>query len=106
MLTDMYRTITLTRKLFTMLLSVVVYKHQLTLGQWAGAGVVFAGISVEAFVKRKGTFGVRHVSSSVPEWFHRCPREASYSGEREGQDQKFIEYLLERCGKFDVLWIL
>jgi UDP-galactose transporter B1 len=49
-----YRTITLTRKLFTMLLSVIVYKHKLTSGQWLGAGVVFAGISVEAFVKRKG----------------------------------------------------
>ncbi|KAM6494112.1 UAA transporter [Amanita muscaria] len=46
-------TITLTRKLFTMLLSVVVYKHKLTMGQWLGAAIVFAGISVEAFVKRK-----------------------------------------------------
>ncbi|KAJ6557307.1 UAA transporter [Mycena vulgaris] len=46
-------TITLTRKLFTMLLSVVVYNHKLSPGQWLGAGVVFAGISVEAFVKRK-----------------------------------------------------
>ncbi|KAF9267560.1 UDP-galactose transporter [Marasmius fiardii PR-910] len=45
--------ITLTRKMFTMLLSVVVYNHQLTLGQWVGAGVVFAGISVEAFIKRR-----------------------------------------------------
>jgi len=35
-----------------MLLSVVVYNHQLTSGQWLGAAVVFAGISVEAFVKR------------------------------------------------------
>lgn len=47
-------TITLTRKLFTMLLSVVVYNHRLTNGQWAGAGVVFAGISVEAWIKRRG----------------------------------------------------
>lgn len=46
-------TVTLTRKLFTMLLSVVVYNHKLTAGQWAGAGIVFAGISVEAWVKRK-----------------------------------------------------
>lgn len=46
-------TITLTRKLFTMLLSVVVYNHTLTAGQWAGTGIVFAGISVEAWVKRK-----------------------------------------------------
>lgn len=49
-----HSTITLTRKLFTMLLSVIVYNHKLTPGQWVGAGVVFAGISVEAFVKRKG----------------------------------------------------
>jgi len=46
-------TITLTRKLFTMILSVVVYNHKLALGQWAGAAVVFAGIGVEAWVKRK-----------------------------------------------------
>jgi len=37
-----------------MLLSDVVYNHQLTLGQWLGAAIVFVGISVEAFVKRKG----------------------------------------------------
>lgn len=37
-----------------MLLSVIVYKHKLTDGQWIGAAVVFAGISVEAWVKRKG----------------------------------------------------
>jgi len=46
-------TITLTRKLFTMLLSVVVYNHTLTSGQWFGAAIVFLGISVEAWVKRK-----------------------------------------------------
>lgn len=44
----------MTRKLFTMLLSVIVYNHKLTKGQWLGAAVVFAGISVEAIVKRKG----------------------------------------------------
>lgn len=37
-----------------MILSVIVYKHKLTLGQWGGAAVVFAGISVEAWVKRNG----------------------------------------------------
>lgn len=54
-------TITLTRKMFTMLLSVFVYDHKLTPGQWAGAGVVFAGISVEAFVKRKEVHAKRVV---------------------------------------------
>jgi solute carrier family 35 (UDP-galactose transporter), member B1 len=37
-----------------MLLSVFVYNHKLTPGQWMGATIVFAGISVEAYVKRKG----------------------------------------------------
>jgi UDP-galactose transporter B1 len=47
-------TITLTRKLFTMLLSVVIYNHKLSPSQWLGTAVVFAGISIEAHVKRKG----------------------------------------------------
>lgn len=52
-------TITLTRKLFTMLLSVIVYGHKLTFGQWLGTAVVFSGISVEAFVKRKDVHAKR-----------------------------------------------
>jgi len=39
-----------------MILSVVVYSHRLTPGQWIGAGVVFVGISIEAWVKRKGMY--------------------------------------------------
>ncbi|KAI0031904.1 UAA transporter [Vararia minispora EC-137] len=52
-------TVTLTRKLFTMLLSVVLYNHQLTAGQWAGAATVFAGISIEAWVKRRDVHAKR-----------------------------------------------
>ncbi|KDQ62207.1 hypothetical protein JAAARDRAFT_170441 [Jaapia argillacea MUCL 33604] len=52
-------TITLTRKLFTMLLSVVLYNHSLTQGQWLGAAVVFAGICVEAWVKRRDVHAKR-----------------------------------------------
>jgi UDP-galactose transporter B1 len=37
-----------------MLLSVVMCNHKLAAGQWTGAGIVFAGISVEAYVKRGG----------------------------------------------------
>ncbi|KAH8924882.1 UAA transporter [Atractiella rhizophila] len=44
-------TITVTRKLFTMLLSVFVYGHALNLGQWLGVACVFAGIGIEAFVQ-------------------------------------------------------
>jgi UDP-galactose transporter B1 len=45
-------TITVTRKLFTMLLSVAVFGHKLALPQWFGVAVVFSGIAVEAGVKR------------------------------------------------------
>ena len=48
-------TITVTRKLFTMLLSLVVYDHRLTAGQWIGVTTVFAGIGIEAYVKRVET---------------------------------------------------
>ncbi|GAK64811.1 UAA transporter [Moesziomyces antarcticus] len=45
--------ITVTRKLFTMLLSVLVYKHELSNLQWVGVAVVFAGIGIEAREKRR-----------------------------------------------------
>jgi UDP-galactose transporter B1 len=48
-------TITVTRKLFTMLLSLVVFNHHLAFGQWIGVFTVFAGIAIEAQVKRKET---------------------------------------------------
>ncbi|GAA5908746.1 uncharacterized protein JCM6883_004158 [Sporobolomyces salmoneus] len=43
-------TITVTRKMCTMLLSVLVFKHELTRGQWAGVGLVFGAVVVEALV--------------------------------------------------------
>jgi UDP-galactose transporter B1 len=46
-------TITVTRKLFTMLLSVVWFQHLMTLGQWSGVGLVFGGIGLEAYWARK-----------------------------------------------------
>jgi UDP-galactose transporter B1 len=84
------RTITLTRKLFTMLLSVVVYNHQLTLGQWLGAAVVFAGISVEAFVKRKGSPHPLKYNVLPSPLFCRRPRQTSHARARKGQNQIFI----------------
>jgi len=52
-------TVTLTRKMFTMVLSVIVYNHKLELGQWVGAGVVFSGITLEAWIKRKDVHAKR-----------------------------------------------
>ncbi|EEQ27998.1 UDP-galactose transporter [Microsporum canis] len=46
-------TVTLTRKMLTMLLSVVWFGHKLGRGQWAGVGLVFSGIGAEAWVQRK-----------------------------------------------------
>lgn len=44
-------TVTVTRKMFSMLLSVVWFNHRLTTGQWVGVVAVFSGIGAEAFIK-------------------------------------------------------
>lgn len=41
-------TVTVTRKMFTMVISVVWFGHVLTWGQFFGIGLVFGGIGVEA----------------------------------------------------------
>ena len=45
-------TVTVTRKMFTMMLSVVAFGHRLTSMQWLGVGLVFGGIGVEAGIAR------------------------------------------------------
>lgn len=46
-------TVTVTRKMLTMLLSVLWFGHRLTSGQWLGVGLVFGGIGAEAVVQRR-----------------------------------------------------
>jgi len=45
-------TITVTRKMLTMLLSVVWFGHTLTWGQWLGVGLVFGGVGAEGVIGR------------------------------------------------------
>ncbi|KOS17121.1 UDP-galactose transporter -like protein 1 [Escovopsis weberi] len=45
-------TVTVTRKMFTMILSVVAFGHRLSQMQWLGVGLVFGGIGVEAGIAR------------------------------------------------------
>ncbi|TLS31196.1 hypothetical protein PpBr36_03597 [Pyricularia pennisetigena] len=46
-------TVTVTRKMFTMILSVIAFGHRLTRMQWLGVGLVFGGIGVEAAIARQ-----------------------------------------------------
>ncbi|KAF4124216.1 solute carrier family 35 (UDP-galactose transporter), member B1 [Geosmithia morbida] len=46
-------TVTVTRKMFTMILSVLAFGHRLTRMQWVGVALVFGGIGVEAAIARK-----------------------------------------------------
>ncbi|CDZ98617.1 UDP-galactose transporter related protein [Phaffia rhodozyma] len=80
--------VTVTRKLFTMMLSVVLFDHQLTLGQWLGAAVVFLGIGVEAWAKiteskskkgKKATVGVSQTNG------HTIPAPPAGSGKVNGK---------------------
>lgn len=45
-------TVTVTRKMLTMLMSVVLFGHHVTLPQWGGVGLVFGGIGAEAWYNR------------------------------------------------------
>lgn len=44
-------TATVTRKMLSMILSVVLFGHTLKVSQWFGVGLVFTGIGYEAFIK-------------------------------------------------------
>jgi UDP-galactose transporter B1 len=46
-------TVTVTRKMFTMILSVVAFGHRLSRMQWLGVALVFGGIGVEAQITRR-----------------------------------------------------
>jgi UDP-galactose transporter B1 len=46
-------TVTVTRKMLTMILSVVWFGHSLTKGQWLGVGLVFGGIGIEAELSKR-----------------------------------------------------
>lgn len=59
-------TITVTRKLFTMLLSVVIYHHDLAVAQYVGVGIVFAAIGMEAQHKRSGGLSKKTVEEKEP----------------------------------------
>ena len=43
----------MTRKLFTMLLSIAVYQHHLRSLQWIGVAIVFTGLFIEVRAKQK-----------------------------------------------------
>lgn len=46
-------TVTVTRKMLTMLLSVVWFGHHITQMQWLGVGLVFGGIGAEGWITRR-----------------------------------------------------
>ncbi|KAK0630748.1 UAA transporter family-domain-containing protein [Bombardia bombarda] len=46
-------TVTVTRKMFTMILSVVAFGHRLSSMQWLGVGLVFGGIGIEGGIARR-----------------------------------------------------
>lgn len=46
-------TVTVTRKMITMILSVVWFGHRLSGMQWLGVGLVFGGVGAEGWVQRR-----------------------------------------------------
>lgn len=60
-------TVTVTRKMMSMVLSVVLFGHHLSLRQWAGVGLVFGGIGLDAEMKasekRKAVISLKAANS-------------------------------------------
>jgi UDP-galactose transporter B1 len=46
-------TVTVTRKMLTMVLSVLWFGHRLGRGQWVGVGLVFGGVGAEGWIARR-----------------------------------------------------
>jgi UDP-galactose transporter B1 len=46
-------TVTVTRKMCTMVLSVLWFGHRLSRGQWVGVGLVFGGVGAEGYMARR-----------------------------------------------------
>lgn len=47
-------TVTVTRKMLTMIISVLWFGHSLSGLQWLGVGLVFGGIGIEAELTKRG----------------------------------------------------
>lgn len=52
-------TVTVTRKMLSMIFSVVAFGHSLSGMQWLGVGLVFGGVGAEAEMKRQGEVAKR-----------------------------------------------
>lgn len=50
---------TVTRKMLSMIFSVVAFGHSLSGMQWLGVGLVFGGVGAEAEMKRQGEVAKR-----------------------------------------------
>lgn len=60
-------TVTVTRKMVSMMLSVVMFGHRLSGMQWVGVGMVFGGIGAEAEMKRRGEVAKREAKKAMKE---------------------------------------
>lgn len=58
-------TVTVTRKMLSMLLSVLWFGHRLTGMQWAGVGLVFGGVGTEALIARREKAAKQKVELAV-----------------------------------------
>ncbi|KAL2164569.1 hypothetical protein VTH06DRAFT_3786 [Thermothelomyces fergusii] len=60
-------TVTVTRKMFTMILSVVAFGHRLSQMQWLGVALVFGGIGVEAQIARREKLAKEAAKKAKPQ---------------------------------------
>ncbi|KAI9010658.1 UAA transporter family-domain-containing protein [Hyaloraphidium curvatum] len=78
-------TITVTRKMLSIILSVVMFGHVLSFGQWAGVAIVFVGVCLEDLLKHLG--GARILGIKTKEKSEDGDGHASGSEQRTSRGQ-------------------
>lgn len=58
-------TVTVTRKMLSMIFSVIAFGHSLSSMQWLGVGLVFGGIGAEAEMKRQSEVSKKRAKESA-----------------------------------------
>ena len=100
-------TVTVTRKMFSILLSVFLFGHTIGISQWMAVGVVFLGIGLDAYYSRKNKLAKmekKSVESEIKPIKNNSPRNSPRKRKSPSKEalkrspEKKIEYIIDSEG--------
>ena len=79
-------TVTVTRKMLTMMLSVVMFGHRLSGMQWLGVGLVFGGVGAEGWIQRREKMAAARAKAAGRDGADAvAAAQGTHAGQGEGQ---------------------